>query len=633
MKTYCLPKIRELYISNYDLYICPFDVRFSEKINLVFGTNGLGKTTFLNIMQYAIIGPYLGKVESRNWKDQQKLKRPTFEKYYFRNRMRKQSDKAEVRVIFTLGNDKYEVVHSLYEHRLKTVIINNKKILGENINYDTYEKKYFGQDEQNINKYLIDKYHRCLEKSSHFPDINAFILMITEIMFFTESRDLSFWNQNMTKSILSKFMPKEKYFEYDEVQKLIKKYDSQERLTSYRMSMIKDFLGDDLNNENKEKNQYSLEDLQNINDLIFEKNKKINKYEKDLNKNDREIKRNRIDIERIGKQLLDIEQQWYDNIFPDKYQEAYNKYAPSILTGICPFCGEKHIGETLKIDKCFYCKQPVKLKKNIDLNELEIKRKNLNNEKICLQNNYSLLNKEYLVIKEQLREENKELLILVEKQQKIKNKLDLTQNDNFAKYHQLELKKQEYHKLLEQTKEREKELASEIDSYTLVKFKDYRMTFKKYAISFLGDDSNIELELAGKSDEAFLKFYLNGTERESEMSLSESQRIFVDMAYRLATLEFFHKDSYFISETPDSTLDYFFESNAVKTFSYFIDSGNTLFMSANARNSRLINLLVKEYKNEFRLINLLKKSTLAKKQLDEIKKLEFYSFLEDEYGE
>ena len=61
MKNYCLPKIKELHISNYDLYICPFDVEFSEKINFVFGTNGLGKTTFLNIMQYAVIGPYTGE--------------------------------------------------------------------------------------------------------------------------------------------------------------------------------------------------------------------------------------------------------------------------------------------------------------------------------------------------------------------------------------------------------------------------------------------------------------------------------------------------------------------------------------------------------------------------------------------
>lgn len=629
MKIYCLPQIKELHISNYDLYICPFDVEFSEKINFVFGTNGLGKTTFLNIMQYAVIGPYIGKVESRNWKEQQKLKRPTFEKYYFRNRMREQSDKAEVQVIFYLGNDKYEVIHSLYEHRLKKVFINNEEISGENINYDTYEKKYFGQDDQNIDRYLIDKYHKHLEKSSNFPDINAFMLMLTEIMFFTESRDLSFWNQDMTKLILSKFMPTEKYFEYDEVQKLIKKYDSQERLTSYKMSMIKEFLGEDLSEKNTIKAQYSLEDLQSINNNISEKNKRISKYEQELNKKERESKQNRIDFESVGKQLLKVEQQWYNNVFPDKYQNIYNKYAPSILADVCPFCGENHVNKILEVDKCFYCNKSIKIRKNIDLNRLEIERKNLDNEKRRLQNNYSLINKEILKIKKLLSGENKELFKVIEKQQKIKKTLNLTSNDNFAKYQQLELKKQEYHELLEQTKQREKKLALEIDAYVVDRFQDYSIVFKKYAYSFLGNDSNVRLELVGKSDEAFFKFFLNETERESEMALSESQRIFVDMAYRLATLEFFHKDSYFISETPDSTLDYFFETNAVKTFSYFIDSGNTLFMSANARNSRLINLLVERYKKEYKLINLLEKSTLARKQLDEIKQLEFYSFLEE----
>lgn len=629
MKRYFLPKIKELYISNYDLYVCPFDVKFSEKINFVFGTNGLGKTTFLNIMQYAIIGPYIGKVESRNWKEQQKLKRPTFEKYYFRNRMHNQSDKAEVRVIFCLGNDNYEVIHSLYEHRLKKVVINNEEIFGENINYDTYEKKYFSQDDQNIDGYLINKYHKNIEKSSNFPDINAFILMLTEIMFFTESRDLVFWNQDMTKLILSKFMQTEKYFEYNEVQKLIKKYDSQERLTSYKMSMIKEFLGEDLSKNNTVKSQYSLEDLQKINNNISEKNKRINKYEEELNRKEKESKQNRIDFEKVGKQLLDIEQQWYNNVFPDKYQKVYNKYAPSILTDICPFCGENHVNKILEVDKCFYCNKPLRIRKNTDLNALEINRKNLNNVKNNIQNNYLLINEEILKIKKLLKEENKELFEVIEKQQKIKKTLDLTSDDNFVKYQQLELKKQEYHELLEETKQREKKLSLEIDAYVVDKFQDYSVVFKRYAYSFLGNNTNVRLELVGKSDDAFFKFFLNETERESEFSLSESQRIFIDMAYRLATLEFFHKDSYFISETPDSTLDYFFETNAVETFSNFINSGNTLFMSANARNSRLINLLAEKYKNEYKLINLLEKSTLAGKLLDEIKQLDFYSFLEE----
>ena len=128
---YYLPKLKELHIYNFDLYKCPLDIQFSSRLNLVFGTNGLGKTTLLNILQYAIIGPYTGKVKSRNWKDQQKLKRPMLDKNYFRNRMSNQSQQAEVKVVYSLGNDLYEVWHYWYRYNPEytgegTVIIFHK---------------------------------------------------------------------------------------------------------------------------------------------------------------------------------------------------------------------------------------------------------------------------------------------------------------------------------------------------------------------------------------------------------------------------------------------------------------------------------------------------------------------------
>lgn len=143
---YYLPKLKELHIYNFDLYKCPLDIQFSSRLNLVFGTNGLGKTTLLNILQYAIIGPYTGKVKSRNWKDQQKLKRPMLDKNYFRNRMSNQSQQAEVKVVYSLGNDLYEVWHSLYEYKLKKVVVNGSEIIGTDSSYDAYEKKIFWTD-------------------------------------------------------------------------------------------------------------------------------------------------------------------------------------------------------------------------------------------------------------------------------------------------------------------------------------------------------------------------------------------------------------------------------------------------------------------------------------------------------
>ena len=327
--------------------------------------------------------------------------------------------------------------------------------------------------------------------------------------------------------------------------------------------------------------------------------------------------------------MLDIEKLWYENIFPDSYQGMFNRYVPSILSGKCPFCGTEHLDIKVNVENCFFCKKVIKTKEKANLDEIEIERKNLEFERRRLQNNFDLLKKENANLKRSLREEETELYELIGQQQKVKKQMDIKSNDNVAKYQQLELQKQEYTNLWIEAKEKEQELALEIDECVKDVFQDYCRTFKKYAYSFLGDDKTIELELVGKADDAFFKFYLNGTERESEKSLSESQRIFVDMAYRLATLEFFHKDSYFISETPDSTLDYLFEENAVKTFSYFINSGNTIFMSSNARNSKLINTLVNNYKDDYTLVNLLKISNLAGERMEEVKQLEIYNFLED----
>ena len=40
---YYLPKIKRLKIDNFDLYKCPLEIDLSDKLNIIFGTNGLGK--------------------------------------------------------------------------------------------------------------------------------------------------------------------------------------------------------------------------------------------------------------------------------------------------------------------------------------------------------------------------------------------------------------------------------------------------------------------------------------------------------------------------------------------------------------------------------------------------------------
>ena len=66
---YYLPKLKELHIYNFDLYKCPLDIQFSSRLNLVFGTNGLGKTTLLNMRSLDLIREKLNREIGRTNKN------------------------------------------------------------------------------------------------------------------------------------------------------------------------------------------------------------------------------------------------------------------------------------------------------------------------------------------------------------------------------------------------------------------------------------------------------------------------------------------------------------------------------------------------------------------------------------
>lgn len=624
---YYLPKIKRLKIDNFDLYKCPLEIDLSDKLNIIFGTNGLGKTTLLNIIRYSVIGPYKGRERVRNYKDQQKSRRPMFDRDYFKNRMQVPLNEAEVEVEFSIANDTFVTKHSLYSHRLISFSVNGKKEeeREKELDYEKYERKYFSSiNDKQLSESLINKYHKELIKSSGFPDINSFILMLTEIMFFSEARNFVFWDENLSKLVLSKFMPREKYFEYSETQKLIKKYDSQARLRSYKMSMVKEFLGEDLNKSDY--NVYSLKDLEDVEFKIKTINTKIHEYRELLNKRTQERLQNRAEIDRLRAELAVLENKWYRNIFPNDYQDFYDKFTPILSSGVCPFCGTEHIDFHIDILECFFCKSRININTDVDLTEIEIKQKNLQIKKKTLDLRYEELNKEIEVINNSVKDGESELFETTKEKLKIKRKMDSVPNDNLEKYNQLNREKELFLNKLEETKKKENQLADDIDQSIKSVFLNFSKIFYKYAYSFLGNDSNIRLELVGSGENTLFKFFLNNSARESEESLSESQRIFIDMAFRLATLEFFHKDTYFMSETPDSTLDYLFEENAVDTFNSYLKSGNTLFLSANARNSSLVSSLIKK-NSSIKIINLLDISRHANKQYKEIEELDIYKLL------
>lgn len=631
---YPLPRLNKLTIHGFDLYKCPYEIEFSKSLNIVFGTNGLGKTTLLTIIQYAIIGPYKGALEARNYDGKQKIRRPMFQKNYFRNRMNQINENAYVEIEFTLGKDIYRVIHSLYEHRLLKVIINNEELLGESVLYENYENKYFTNKTEVLSKFLINSYHTRMVESSGFPDENSLITMITEVMFFSEDRKYVFWDESLSTLLISKyFIDKNAYLGYEKAQQLVKMYDSQMRLKTYEMSFIKKFLGEDsIENESTPKKsqieeRISLSKLQNVQGEIKSMNETINKLDKQLNAFDKERIENRIKYENICSRIAELDNIWYSNIFPDDYQESYNRYVPSIINGECPFCNSVGKVEYVQINKCFFCGEEIKVKEKVNLLEIDIERKNKEMEKKIVEKNYETIKNEIFKSKREKTTCEIELNSLIEKETSLKKELGSENNENYIKYRKMELEKEELTRLLKEAKENEKVMRKGIDECVYEYFRSYSKTFCKYAYSFFGAKQTVNLKLVGDEEDKLFQFQLNGKNRESYYDLSESQRIFVDLSYRLSVLEFFHKSAYFICETPDSTLDILFEDNAVKTFSNYIKSGNTIFLSANARNSNLINLLMNEFSESTKIINLLDISNIDRFGDVDLNKLDIAKYL------
>jgi hypothetical protein len=123
---------------------------------------------------------------------------------------------------------------------------------------------------------------------------------------------------------------------------------------------------------------------------------------------------------------------------------------------------------------------------------------------------------------------------------------------------------------------------------------------------------NIEEVNLSSMDDLMIQFSLDNKTRDESYMLSESQRIFTDLAFRFAVLTTYHTNSFFICETPDSTLDKYHEDKAAKTFGAYVRNRNTLIMSANVRQSKLISNLIKLFgQNMCNIINLTQLSNLA----------------------
>ena len=175
-------------------------------------------------------------------------------------------------------------------------------------------------------------------------------------------------------------------------------------------------------------------------------------------------------------------------------------------------------------------------------------------------------------------------------------------DDEYNKYSR---EKAEYQKKSEEFRNKSLELTNRIEGEILANVTRFSAIFAGFAERFLGVSCSLEYN---SYDDRPKRFYpvIDGKVRKQEESLSESQRFFVDHSFRMSILTFFYQSpSFYIVETPDSSLDLSYEKNAAEVFLQFLRKPNIVIVTSNLNNSSFIDHLISEHGIRLSMVGLL----------------------------
>ena len=642
-----LPKLKRIRIINYSLYSEDIDYEFIEGLNLIVGGNGVGKTTFINILKYALIGLYKKQLDVKNYKGEKRLTRESYKNSdsFFKNRTKRlDSDKyGFVELHFMINKVLFIVKRSLYEAKIiEANVIKNgfsTTIEGLPINQDSY--KDYNDAEKNKNN-LQFNYETLVAKEANLSDFDDFIFFVNQILFFGESRENVLWNEDAQERLMNAFFNNPKYekqrkdFEFEaKYQDSLARHKQEEIKAINRV--IEQINGDNCDNTDIKKSKISdeIDSLKRRQDSIEKKQAEVEKETKSYYKktadlsttiNQKEKEKEQYDSQRINRLWKDLNPKY--EIFKKQYE----------INKICPFCNSDLSSKNVNIssDECFFCHTKISdiSDGNEKITDLKHEISNLISErtkyeKLIIENEKKLrkLDSEYRNLKIQLFDKNN-ILRSLESNENENDNDDFSYQIMMNRINQLNKEKEEHQGKSEELLKNASEITKRIEDSLQKNTRNISNVFADFAGAFMKLPCCLTLESVKdkKVKDRVIKLFfpvIDNVARYDEEELSESQRFFVDYSFRMSILSFFYTTgSFYICETPDSSLDISYEENAADIFIKYISFPNVLIMTTNLNNTSFIKTILGKTQNK-KILNLFKigKVSEVQKRHDVLKKL------------
>ncbi len=637
MRKIFLPELISINIKNYTLYPNGLDYSFDfvKGFNLVLGGNGMGKTTFVSLIKYALIGNYKKQYEyTRTYKENKIEKRERNSDDFFKNRIdysiETESDPT-VTVNFKIGENIFTIRRGLREIKIESFLIDGVEVKGDIILEAKYENLKNKSNE--VKNYLPFIYESEFEKLANisFDDL---IFFVNYILFFGEDHKTILWDEDVQKELFNTFFNSpELNIARQEAEREAKYFDSRARHKSEDKRAIRKVL-DKVEKKGSNK-QTSIASIVILKEEIEKLNIETIKTHNKRKENDTSISIMESDKNLISQEVDEIETKRNNLINSLSFSEyknqhrLYNSFLRNIQTNhICPLCNTKNESIYLKSiqnqDKCWVCDSELintseinienkeALKQfNKEYNQAATRLKNLQNEIKYLEKINSELDSKFRELEFEKRQRQINLREL-----EFENSQEQNPSELQAFYDEIEKLTKEQEEFSTKSEERRVEanrIAQLIEDTVLKNVQNFSNQFSLYAKKFLGVECKLTYDKLDNDE--LKKFYpiINDTIRKSEYELSESQRFFIDHSFRMSILtHFYTTPAFYIIETPDSSLDLSYEKNAADVFSSFLDKPYSLILTSNLNNSSFVNYILQNEDKEKAIVPLFE---IAKKSI------------------
>lgn len=617
MSKFNFPKIEKVSIRNFSLYskddVCStVNEAITNGVYCLAGANGLGKTTFLSILNYALTGIVLEPNKNVLSPDEIVKSNKLFTERYFKGRIKAElSNLADVELCLKI-NDKYIRIVRGFSNRDELKLLEYYK--------NEKDKKIALINTNDLSpKELLNMYEKIITQETSFGHFNYFLFYQLYVLTFDENKKLLFWDETAANNALSIAFNDnlENTDKLLAIKREMDKLESDGRNSRWQATQIKKQI-DELVNTKSSLDSQNYDELKKEHDGLAHDVEEYERIYSEIN-NEYDVLLKRQNI--INSEILTLKTR-YKKLFSE-YSEPRSKLLenPTIKLAktnhTCFMCGAhgqniiENIERKLYNDNCPACDTKINngdnkiqesLLEKIKQIDKELSSKSEYLDEIILETETKKL--EYDKINIQLNSAKQQL----DKFLKSNSKLAFTRTGNTSidtLIENYEIQWKDFDKKSKNSYSKRDDLLPDYDNLLKKVDEGYKEAeqvfvplFKRLAESFIGLNLNVYSDKKGR--DFILYFEMKDSARTSSFQLSESQRFFLDIALRMALTIYLSSDdnaATMLIDTPEGSLDIAYENRVGKMFAqYVIEYKQNIIMTANINASRLLISLAEECK-------------------------------------